>query len=109
MPQTPERKKIQQREYCARPEVKAKRAASHATWMEKNKDKKQAAEARRRLERRAYCLHPHLTMNITRIISLAGGAVPFISIKCPPDPRSLRLHPGAAAWASGGPLAERPK
>lgn len=56
MPQTPERKKIQQREYCARPEVKAKRAASHAAWMEKNKDKKQAAEARRRLERRASCL-----------------------------------------------------
>jgi hypothetical protein len=40
MPQTPERKKIQQREYCARPDVKEKRAASHAAWMEKNKDKK---------------------------------------------------------------------
>ena len=56
MPQTPERKKAYAKQYCARAEVKQRRAETHAEWSAANRDKKRASEAKRRLERRASCL-----------------------------------------------------
>lgn len=56
MPSKPDVKRAQQREYCARPDVKARRAETHAIWSASNHDRKLTNEARRRLERRASCL-----------------------------------------------------
>lgn len=49
-------KREYQNAYNARPEVKAKRKEAFAKWAEKNKDVRAAAEAKRRLERRASVL-----------------------------------------------------
>ena len=51
-----EKKRARQREYCARPEVKAQRKASHAAWILANREAKHESEARRRIEKRAMCL-----------------------------------------------------
>lgn len=51
-----EKKRLKQREYCARPEVKAARKSTHAKWLDENRDRKLASEATRRLDRRASVL-----------------------------------------------------